>query len=133
MMRVPKPGLKFLTLLMFLLALLAACIPTPVPDNGETGNLHFEPVQLPNAQISQEYAVTITITGGSTPVGDVFLEEGNLPAGLTLVQVTREDKAILSGTPTQAGTFQFTIGAWCLGTQFAGDQGSKKYTIVVSG
>jgi hypothetical protein len=127
-----KTRLIFLALLMFLLALLAACIPTPTPDFGEQGTLQFDPKEFPGGKINQGYAVTITITGGSTPVGDIFLEEGNLPDGLILVKVKNEDKAILSGTPTKAGIFQFTIGAWCFGTQRAGDQGSKDYVVTVN-
>lgn len=127
-----KPGLKSLTLLVILLTLLAACTPTPAPENGETGTLHFDPEQLPDAQIDHPYSVTIVISGGSTPVGDIYLESGNLPTDFTLEKIQSEDKAVISGTATVAGTFEFTIGAWCFGTNQAGDQGSKVYTIVVS-
>src|SRR6266851_338037 len=60
---------------------------------------------LPNGQVGTPYNATITTTGGSGTL--VFgLVSGTLPSGLTL-----SPQGVLSGTPTAASSFTFTIAA----------------------
>jgi len=33
--------------------------------------------------------------------------------------------------PTETGTFKFTVGAWCLGTNVSGQTGQREYELVV--
>ena len=91
----------------------------------------FNPDKLPDAQVGVPYEVTISISQNRTPAGDISLSEGMLPPGLELVYVKAEDTAKITGTPTEAGTFTFTISVWCFGTNEAGQTGEKQYTIVV--
>ena len=57
----------------------------------------------PNAELGQAYSYSYLATG--TPRPDLNLSSGTLPAGLTLTN------GVLSGTPTEQGTFEFTVSA----------------------
>ncbi len=60
---------------------------------------------LPDASIGQAYtAPALAASGGS--VSSWSLASGALPAGLTLAS-----NGVISGTPTQSGTFSFTVQA----------------------
>jgi hypothetical protein len=108
---------------------------TPIPLVGPTRppghELIFSPTDLPEAEVGQPYQVTIAISENYTPVGDVFIESGALPSGLTLTFLENTDTAEITGTPEEAGTFEFVIGAWCMGTNVSGDTGRQAYTLVV--
>jgi len=58
---------------------------------------------LPEAEEGTEYSVTFVAVGGTTPFG-WMVQTGKLPAGLTL-----SSDGVLSGTPTESGTFDFTV------------------------
>jgi putative Ig domain-containing protein len=93
--------------------------------------LVFSPAELPEAQVGQSYSATISVSGNVTPVGDLFVEAGTLPAGLELTFNQGSDRAEVSGTPTDAGTAKFTLGAWCFGTNVSGQTGQQDYELVV--
>ncbi len=64
-------------------------------------------MQVPPPQgaiVGQSYAMPLTVTGGITPYS-WKVASGNLPPGLRL----QPRKGNIVGTPTQAGTYQFTI------------------------
>ncbi|RLJ05378.1 MAG: hypothetical protein DRP14_01980, partial [Candidatus Aenigmatarchaeota archaeon] len=58
---------------------------------------------LPPGKLNQQYSQIIQADGGKAPYTWQFIS-GNLPNGLTL-----KSNGELSGTPTQVGTFTFTI------------------------
>ena len=120
---------NFFLILASLVILLSTifCILTPRPE------LEFKPDQLPEVQVGQPYQVNILISGNVTPVGNYSISEGALPPGLTLVMDKTLRIGRISGTPTQAGTFKFTVSVWCLGTNVNGQTGEKQYTLVVGG
>jgi len=60
---------------------------------------------LPPATVNVAYTVTFAAAGGVTPLTWSVASGSTLPPGLTLVSAT----GVLSGTPTQAGTFTFGI------------------------
>lgn len=93
--------------------------------------LVFSPDQLPDAQAGVPYEATIRISQNRTPAGSISISEGTLPLGLELVYTQAEDTAKITGTPTQAGTYTFTISVWCFGTNISGQTGEKQYTLVV--
>ncbi|MCY2964650.1 MAG: Ig domain-containing protein [Planctomycetota bacterium] len=83
------------------------------------------PATLPNATQNQfNYSQTLGTTGG-TGAKTFAVTSGNLPTGMNLNSTT----GILSGTPTVANTFNFTVTA----TDSVGATGVKDYTIVVAG
>ncbi|MDX9991472.1 MAG: Ig domain-containing protein [Anaerolineales bacterium] len=91
----------------------------------------FSPKSLPAAGVGQAYETTISISNNATPVGDFWIGPGELPPGLSLQHLEPEDRAMLSGIPTQAGSYTFTISIWCYGTNVSGQTGAKEYTIIV--
>ena len=67
-----------------------------------------------------------------TPVAGASVQDGALPAGFDLALVKEPDNTIqISGTPTVAGTFSFTIEVWCYGTNVGGQTATQGYTLVV--
>ena len=101
------------------------CILTPRPG------LEFKPDQLSEIRVGQPYQVDILVAGNVTPVGNYSISEGALPTGLTLGMDENLRIGRISGTPTQAGTYKFTVSVWCLGTNVNGQTGDKQYTLVV--
>ena len=97
-----------------------------------TTPLLITPASLPEAQAGVIYEVKIQITQNVTPVGDMMIQEGELPAGLEFVFLDGEDAAQIIGVPQDAGVFEFTVYAWCFGTQVSGQTLEKKYRIVVT-
>ncbi len=70
--------------------------PTPVPLSVTTTN-------LASGQTASAYVQTLTATGGTTPYSWI-ISAGTLPTGLSL-----STAGVISGTPTVAGTFNFTV------------------------
>jgi hypothetical protein len=93
--------------------------------------LSFSPASLPQAYVGKAYQVNINISQNSTPVGSLTVEKGNLPPGLTLQFNKGTDSGVITGTPTEAGSFKFTLNVWCMGTNSPGQTGSHDYTILV--
>ena len=85
------------------------------------------PATLLNARVGSPYSQPITASG-STPDSYVYTVLGSLPPGLALTPVTAIKTVNLSGTPTTAGNYSFTIAA----TGANGCQVSQAYTILVN-
>ncbi len=129
MKRISPIALVVLAFVIF--ATMACMCSSVVPFLDPVEPLVFDPDLLPDAQVGVPYEVTISISQNRTPAGDFSLSEGALPPGLELVYVQAEDTAKITGTPTQAGTFAFTISVWCYGTSVNGQTGDKQYIIGV--
>lgn len=82
------------------------------------------PSTLPNGTVSQAYSATVTSTGGAGTVTFAVLD-GDLPDGLTLTP----GSGLISGTPTAAGAFVFTISA----TDANGCSGARTYHVEIAG
>jgi hypothetical protein len=64
---------------------------------------------LPQATLNLEYSAIISVSGGTLPY-DVTITSGALPHGVTVAPST--DLGIrLTGSPTESGTFPFTVDA----------------------
>ncbi len=86
----------------------------------------LSPAMLPNAAYNQPYSQQITATepitaGGGNP-SCTYYSSGTLPPGFSVTNT-----GVLSGTPTQAGSFTFGIYA----VDANGYIGSRGYTLVV--
>jgi Ice-binding-like/Putative Ig domain len=81
------------------------------------------PATLPNGTIGIAYSATVSGSGGTAPY-TFAVTSGVLPTGLSLNATT----GVIAGTPTTAGTFDFTITA----TDSLNCPGSRSYTIVIA-
>jgi len=72
-------------------------------SSGTGGALQISTAQLPGGAVAGTYSTTLSATGGSTPYTWSLLS-GTLPNGLTL-----NASGSLSGTPSLAGSFPFTV------------------------
>ncbi|UPG88153.1 autotransporter domain-containing protein [Luteibacter aegosomaticola] len=80
------------------------------------------PSPLPSAVGGAAYSINIIATGGAAPY-TFQMTGGTLPVGMTL-----NPAGVISGTPIQAGTFNFSVRATDSSTQTA----DKAYQIVVN-
>ncbi|HEY3129614.1 MAG TPA: IPTL-CTERM sorting domain-containing protein [Acidobacteriota bacterium] len=90
------------------------------------GVIDMSPATLPNGTVGVAYSQTITASGGTAPY-TFTITSGSLPPGLTLAS-SGPSTALLSGTPTTAGTFNFTVRA----TDSAGCFGSRLYALIIN-
>ncbi|CAH0124969.1 putative Ig domain-containing protein [Stenotrophomonas lactitubi] len=81
------------------------------------------PATVPGATVAVAYSQTFSASGGTAPYG-FAITAGALPAGMSLNTST----GALTGTPTAAGTFNFTVTA----TDANSFTGSNAYTLVVA-
>jgi hypothetical protein len=81
------------------------------------------PASLPNGSVGTPYNQTVSGSGGTAPY-TFSVSSGALPGGLILNAAT----GAITGTPTTAGTFTFSITA----TDVNGCPGTRAYTITIS-
>ncbi len=77
---------------------------------------------LPNGTVNQPYSQTVGVSGGTSPLS-FSVSSGGLPAGLTL-----SSSGVVSGTPSAAGSFNFTITV----TDSAGASAVQAYTLTIN-
>ena len=123
-----KFRLGVLLAVFWLAAALVGC------GGGGRAALAFQPGQLPTGIVGVDYAETVTVTQNETPVGDIYVASGSLPPGLELdfERGGTNSTAQITGTPTAAGSYEFTDQAWCLGTNVSGQTGKKTYKIEIT-
>ncbi len=86
--------------------------PTTEPDPYvEDRVLVFSPLELPDAENGVPYQVDVRVDNVETFVGVFLVKDGKLPPGLSLARVPSENRVYIVGTPTEAGTFAFTLQA----------------------
>jgi large repetitive protein len=76
---------------------------------------------LPGGTISTAYSQTLAASGGTTPYAWALVA-GTLPGGVTL-----NSAGVISGTPTNYGMFNFTVGL----TDYAGLTTTKAFSISI--
>jgi hypothetical protein len=74
-----------------------------------TGVVHITPSSLLAGTVGTPYSVTLTVSGGSLPYGQLEVTSGSLPAGLQLLAEPGADEIPIYGTPTQPGTSTVTF------------------------
>jgi len=90
---------------------------------GATAPLAVATASLPGAATATAYQQMLSATGGRMPY-TWALAAGTLPTGVTLTAAT----GLLSGTPTTAGTFNFTVRA----TDASAATATKALSVVVT-
>jgi hypothetical protein len=92
-----------------------------------TAALSISPATLPAATSGAAYSQALTVAGGSGPVS-FAVAAGALPTGLDL-----SPAGVLSGNPTAAGSFVFTVHAVTSpADDTPGDSGVQNYTLTVA-
>jgi hypothetical protein len=81
---------------------------------------------LPNGTVQTPYSATVKTSGGCTPV-KWAVASGSLPAGVSMTPSTSTTSAALTGTPSKAATYSFTVSA----TGCGGHAATKAYTVTV--
>jgi hypothetical protein len=84
--------------------------------------LNITNTSFPPAALGQAYTQALTATGGTAPY--TWTSSGQVPPGLNVASV-----GVITGTPTTAGTFNFTITV----IDARGASNSKIFTIIVGG
>jgi hypothetical protein len=102
-------------------AISAGCVAQQGAASGEP--LVFGANSFPKAFLKQSYEAHLEAKGGITPL-NWTLEEGELPAGITLSR-----DGTLNGTPTKSGEFRFTVKLTDSGKPAA--QKSQQLTLTV--
>ncbi len=90
--------------------------------SGTGVQITLSPTTLPNGVVGTNYSESITATGGTSPY-TYAVTSGSVPTGLTL-----SSAGVLSGSPTTAASFTFTVSA----TDANLIIGSQNYTITVT-
>jgi hypothetical protein len=85
--------------------------------------LEIAPEELPPGAAGQYYEQVLTTGAGGTERWSV--DAGSLPAGLSL----SSSSGTLAGTPTEAGTFNFDVGARV--TDLPPSSGQRNYTLTI--
>lgn len=93
------------------------------------GDLAVQPALLANGATGRLYAQSFGLNAGSValPVTSASLLSGTLPQGLNIVN--SGGTWVLSGTPTGAGSFDFTVQV----TGGAGFSASRRYVVTIAG
>jgi FG-GAP repeat/Putative Ig domain len=81
------------------------------------------PATLPAGTVGAAFSQTLTATGGTAPF-TFSVSSGALPPGLTLSQA-----GVISGTPTAAGSFSFTVQALLNNTSCTG---TRAFTLFIA-
>ncbi len=74
----------------------------------EAGEVKIATTSLPQGTSGVAYSATISTTGGSVPFA-WMVASGSLPPGLSLTPSSDTRSAIISGTPSSTGTYDFSI------------------------
>jgi large repetitive protein len=89
-----------------------------------TASITITPTSLPSGSVGTAYTSTTLTAGGGIGPYTYSLSSGSLPPGLTL-----SSAGVVSGTPTSAGSFSFTVTA----TDHDGATGSQAFSNVSIG
>jgi len=108
--------------------LLGTVFLTAASAYGGFAPIVVSPATLPNGTAGVAYNQTVSATGGASTSYTWSVSSGNLPTGLQLGPPTFGPSVQISGTPTAAGSFTFTITAVDSGS----NSGSRTYTVIIS-
>jgi|GEM_PF-1012863 len=102
-------------LILFIPVFLSSCeeVLDQVTDCVDFDNPEFDVDSLPDAFLGEPYSARIVASIGNEPEDEAYDYEyslyGDLPNGLKLVTEGYEPVAVIKGTPTKVGIFEFTL------------------------
>lgn len=97
-----------------------------LPLSLQVGPLTISTTTLPNGGVGQAYSQGIAMANGTSPFTPT-LASGTLPPGVTLGSGTGTSGGTLTGTPTTAGTYTFTIQV----KDTDGQTANQQYTVTI--
>jgi len=106
-----------------LFALLLSVLASPCPASA---GVKITTTSLPNGTAETTYSATITASGGCTPYSWT-VSSGKLPSGITDAASKSTTSLDLSGTPTTAGTYTFSVTVTGCGKHTS----TESYTVVI--
>jgi large repetitive protein len=92
--------------------------------SGAPTPITITPTTAPNGAVGTPYSLQFSATGGNGGPYTFEINSGTLPAG-----VSDNSSGLISGTPTESGTFQFTESA----TDSGGTVGTVNITLTITG
>lgn len=110
--------MKFFLTSLFALALTAV----PV----FAASISITTMSLPNGTVQAPYSATINTSGGCKPI-KWAVSSGSLPSGVSTKSSRSTTSLNLTGTPSKAATYSFTVSA----TSCKGQVAKKAYTVTV--
>jgi hypothetical protein len=102
---------------LFLLGVVSPCLASQVTINT---------TKVPNGNVETAYSAVISASGGCTPYKWAILD-GKLPAGVTRKMTDQTQELELTGTPTEAAAYSFTVAV----TGCSGHVSKVSYKIVI--
>ena len=96
---------------------------------GQSSGVSLEPSVLPTDDVGLPYTGVINAVGGNGGPFTYTITSGSVPAGLS-TSLINDPQYLLSGTPTQAGVYTFTVTATDSG--MPAQSGSLQYTITIN-
>jgi hypothetical protein len=97
-----------------------------IQSSSTSGNVAIKTTTIPNGTVNTAYSASILAAGGCTPY-KWAIASGSLPAGITARASSTTTALNLSGTPTTAKSYPFSISV----TGCGGNQSSDSYTVVI--
>jgi hypothetical protein len=97
---------------------------TVIVDPAPTQPLEITTTELPSGTVGQAYSATLSAQGG-TPPYSWSVTAGTLPPGLSL-----SSDGVISGTPTEEGSFTFTVTVQ--DSEEPPNEASRQFTITIN-
>jgi large repetitive protein len=89
-------------------------------------NISITTTTVPNGTVNTAYSAAIATSGGCAPA-TWTITSGSLPAGVTIKASSKPISLSLTGTPTRAATYSFTLRVKGCG----GGTATKSYTVAI--
>jgi hypothetical protein len=99
-----------------------------MPLTLQAGPLTIATTTLPNGGVGAAYSQSISMANGASPY-TIKLADGTLPPGITLSNASGSVGGSLTGTPTTAGTYTFSLQVTDADNQTA----TQQYTVTIGG